>query len=158
MAIAEKSRRVRDEYGSARPRGSTVTTRICHLLWSCLPHPHKVSAPICHSPSHPRPRLNFRGSPRILPSHLFIWLYELSLPSHFLDTREKYFCFYQSPSLGSEGNHEKQKAGENIIKQAAMFQLQQAAKLGNFCHVVLALESRIEERSHGISLMTQESR
>jgi hypothetical protein len=59
--------------------------------------------------------------------------------------------------LGSEGNHEKQKAGENVIKLAAVFQPQQAPKLGNFGYVVLALESRIEERGYGISFMTKES-
>ena len=33
-----------------------------------------------------------------------------------------------------------------------MFQPQQAAEFGSFGHVVLALESRIEEGSYGISL------
>lgn len=57
---------------------STVTTRICHLLWSCLPHPCEVSAPICHSPSPPRSLLNFRGSPRIFP-HIYLSGYMSSL-------------------------------------------------------------------------------
>lgn len=44
------------------------------------------------------------------------------------------------PSLGSERNHWKQKAG---VDEGAMFQSQQAAELGSFQHVVLlALESR----------------
>lgn len=33
-----------------------------------------------------------------------------------------------------------------------MFQPEQAAGLGSFIHMVLALESRIEERDYGISL------
>ena len=34
----------------------------------------------------------------------------------------------------------------------AMFQPQQAAELGSFGHMVLALESRVEERDYGTSL------
>ena len=47
-------------------------------------------------------------------------------------------------SLGREGIR-KQNAGDNVIEQGAIFQLQQAADFYNFNHVPLALESRIEE-------------
>ena len=47
------------------------------------------------------------------------------------------------PSVGSEGVG-KQKAGNNVIEQGATSQLLQAAELGSFSHVALALESRIE--------------
>ena len=47
------------------------------------------------------------------------------------------------PSLGSEGVG-KQKAGNNVIEQKTTFQPQEAAELGSFGHVALALESRIE--------------
>ena len=50
----------------------------------------------------------------------------------------------EEPSLGSERNHEKQKAGEDVINRRAIFQPQQAAKLGSFDYVVLTLELRIE--------------
>jgi hypothetical protein len=38
------------------------------------------------------------------------------------------------------------------LNKEAMLQPQQAAELGSFGHVVLSLESRIEERGYGISL------
>ena len=44
------------------------------------------------------------------------------------------------PSSGSEG------------KQGVSSQPQQAAELGSFGHMVLALEARIEDRGYGISL------
>jgi hypothetical protein len=45
-----------------------------------------------------------------------------------------------------------QKADESVFEQGAMVQLQQAVELGSFDHVVLALESRIQEMGYGISL------
>lgn len=52
----------------------------------------------------------------------------------------------KQPSLGSKGSHRKQNAGDVVIEQEAMFQPQLAADLVDFSHVVLVLESRIEER------------
>jgi len=46
---------------------------------------------------------------------------------------------------------ENKKLVNNVIEQGAMFQHQQA-ELDSLCHMVLALESRIEERGCGISL------
>lgn len=60
---------------------------------------------------------HLESSPHIFqPIYLAIWV-----PSSILFSwhREKYFCFYQSSSLGSEGNHEKQRAGENVIKTSS---------------------------------------
>lgn len=41
------------------------------------------------------------------------------------------------PSLGSDGNHRKQKAHENIIEQRDMFQPKEASQPGSFRHVAL---------------------
>jgi hypothetical protein len=38
------------------------------------------------------------------------------------------------------------------LNKGTMFQLQQVPELGNFGHMVPALESRIQERGYGISL------
>jgi hypothetical protein len=56
------------------------------------------------------------------------------------------------PNLGTEGSHWKQKAGEDVVEQGAIFQPQQSIELGSFSYMVLALESRIEEKRYGISL------
>ena len=51
-------------------------------------------------------------------------------------------------NVGSEGvGKQKMKAGYNVVVQGDIFQPQQTAELGNFSHVALALESRIEEVS-----------
>jgi hypothetical protein len=47
------------------------------------------------------------------------------------------------PSLGIEGDG-KQKGGDNVIEQWAVFQPQQVAQLHSFGHVALALKSIIE--------------
>lgn len=52
----------------------------------------------------------------------------------------------RQPSLTNEGNHWSQKAGADITEQGVLLQLQQAAELGGFGQVALALESRIQER------------
>ena len=52
----------------------------------------------------------------------------------------------EQPGLGSEGNHQNQKVVKMYLKKGVMFQPQQAAELGGFGHIVLALESRIEQR------------
>jgi hypothetical protein len=54
-----------------------------------------------------------------------------------------------STTFGREGNHQKQKAGENLFEQGAMFQQE---VLVSFSHAVLALESRIQERDCGSSI------
>ena len=50
-------------------------------------------------------------------------------------------------SLGSEPNHWKQKAGEDVIEQVSHVP---AAGHGNFSHVTLALYSRIEKTTRTI--------
>jgi hypothetical protein len=50
----------------------------------------------------------------------------------------------EQQSLGSEGNHWKQKADEDVIGQGGHVSTQKAAELGGFDHVVLDLESRME--------------
>ena len=55
------------------------------------------------------------------------------------------------PSLGSEGVG-KQKAGDNVIEQEGMFQLQQAADLGSFGHVALALQLGGEEITQAVDV------
>lgn len=56
------------------------------------------------------------------------------------------------PSLRSEGNNKKQKSGEDVLQRGGHVPAQQAAELGGINHMVLALESRIKERGHGIFL------
>jgi hypothetical protein len=47
---------------------------------------------------------------------------------------------------------ETRKLVKDVIEQGGdMFQPQQAGELDSFCHTILALESRIEERGYGIS-------
>jgi hypothetical protein len=55
-------------------------------------------------------------------------------------------------SLGSEGNHWKQKDGEDVKLKGAMLQSQQAVELSSFSHDVMTLESRREGRCYRISL------
>ena len=55
-------------------------------------------------------------------------------------------------SLSSDRNHGQQKADAHGINKEAEYQPQQTAELGAFSHVVLALESRIQERSYGTFL------
>jgi hypothetical protein len=54
--------------------------------------------------------------------------------------------------LDSKGSCRKQKAGENVFEQGAMFQLKQTIEHDSFGHVVLALESKIHEMGYGIPL------
>ena len=56
------------------------------------------------------------------------------------------------PSLGSEEKREKQKADEDTIKQKALVPAPAAIELGSFGHMILPLESKIEERGYEISL------
>ena len=51
------------------------------------------------------------------------------------------------PSLSGTGNHQIQKAGEGVIEQGGHVPVPASSRTGSFGHVVLALESRIEERS-----------
>jgi hypothetical protein len=48
------------------------------------------------------------------------------------------------PSLGSEGNHGKWKAGEDVTEQGGHVQPQQAAGPGSLGHIVMDLGSRME--------------
>ena len=47
---------------------------------------------------------------------------------------------------------ENRKLVKMYLNEEAMFQSHQAAELGSFSHVVVALESKIQERDYGISL------
>jgi hypothetical protein len=64
------------------------------------------------------------------------------MKSILMSSRSIYKQVPGQPSLGSEGVG-KQKAGDNVIEQGAMFQPQGAAELSSFGRVVLALESRV---------------
>jgi hypothetical protein len=55
-------------------------------------------------------------------------------------------------SFSSERNHQQQKACADVIEGRGQVLPQQAAELGRFGLVVLALESRIQARSYEISL------
>ena len=43
-------------------------------------------------------------------------------------------------SVGSEGNHSKQRAGEDVIERGVILQPQKTAELGCLGHMVLALD------------------
>ena len=47
---------------------------------------------------------------------------------------------FKTVRLGSDGNYKTQEVGEDVIEQGTVLQPQQAAELGSFSHVVLALE------------------
>ena len=55
------------------------------------------------------------------------------------------------PNLSSKGNQQKQKTDTDVIEQGDLFLLQETADLGNFRHMVLTLEPRIQEKVCGAS-------